>query len=358
MDPEELASGASLLPLTAADHGGLVNSIPTTFGQVNADGLFPTRGLSTPYVRIDIHDGVITALPVTEKGRPSTISSHGKGKAVIFEIPNISHEDSVLAADIREWLAYAQRTNVPEEALVNRVEERHRRNRLKFDITLEVMKISALKGLIVDGANQELYDLYAIFGVTQRVVYFNFADPDEDVPGKIEQVLGGTEDALINDTMTGVEARVAPEFYNKLIRHPSVEKYFQNTPAMYEMLLQQQRQNVNGAFRRTITIAGMTFKEYRAKVKMWGSDTTTRLIPATEGYANPVGTLDAHNTFVAPPLDIRELSGAAAGTDDLIHMTEEVMKHGGGLEWKYQANAVPIWKKMDLLTKLVDGEEP
>ena len=358
MDPEELASGASLLPLTAAEHGGLINSIPTTFGQVNADGLFPSRGLSTPYVRIDILDGVITALPVTEKGRPSTIARHGRGKGVIFEIPNISHEDSVLAVDLREWLAYASRTNTPDEAIVNRVEERHRRNRLKFDITLEVMKVSGLKGVIVDGAGDVLYDLWKVFDLEQRVVYFDLDNPNADIPAAIEEVIGGTEDALVNDTMTGVEARMAPEFYNKLIRHPSVEKYFQNTPAMYEMLLQQQRQNLAGAFRRTITIAGLTIKEYRAKVKMWGDEQTSRLIPATEGYANPVGTQDAHHTFVAPPLDVRELDGSVAGTDDLIHMTEEQMKHGGGLEWKYQANPLPIWQKPALLTKMVAGPRP
>lgn len=358
MDPEDLLSSGSLLPLTAAEHVGLINSIPTTFGQVNADGLFPERGLSTPYVRIDILDGVITALPVTDKGRPSSIARHGRGKGVVFEIPNISHEDSVLAHDLREWLAFAQRSNTPDEAIVNRIEERHRQNRLKFDITLEVLKLSALKGVIVDGAGDELYNLWDVFDVTQRVVYFDFANSSADIPAAIEAVIGGTEDALINDVMTGVEARVSPEFYNKLIRHASIEKYFANTPAMYDMLLQQQRQNVAGAFRRTITIAGLTFKEYRAKVKLWGADATSRLIQATEGFANPIGTQDAHATYVAPPLDVRELNGSAASVGDLIHLTEEPMKHGGGLEWKYQANPLPLWKKPSLLTKLVAGADP
>lgn len=359
MDPEDiLLGGTSALALTAAEHGGLINSVPTTFGQLNADGMFPARGLSTPFVRVDILDGLITALPVTPGGRPSTIARHGSGSGVIFEIPNISHEDSVLANDLREWIAYAQRTNVPDEAIVNRIEERHRRNRLKFDITLEVMKVSALKGQIRDGANTLLYDLYALFNVDQRIVYFDFADANFDVPGAIEEVIGGTEDALINDVMDGVEVRVAPEFYNKLIRHPSVEKFFATTPAMVQTLLNQQREKIAGGFRRKIEIGGITFREYRAKVKLWGDEGTTRLIGATEGYAYPTGTTDAHRTFVAPPLDIRELDGSAAGVDDLVHFSEEIKKHGEGLEWKYQANPLPIWQKPDLLTKLVDGEAP
>ncbi len=358
MDPEELLSGAAALPLIAAEHAGLINSIPTVFGQLNADGMFPARGLSTPFVRVDLLDGVITALPVTPGGRPSTIARHGGGKGVIFEIPNISHEDSVLANDLREWLAYAQRTNVPDEAIVNRIEERHRRNRLKFDITLEVMKVSSLKGQIRDGANELLYDLYDVFNVEQRVVYFDLDNPAFDVPGAIEAVVGGTEDVLINDVMDGLEARIAPEFYNKLIRHPSVEKYFANTPAMYEMLLQQQREKVAGGFRRKIEIGGLTFREYRAKVRLWGAEEATRLISATEGYAYPTGTQNAHVTYVAPPLDVRELNGSVAGVDDLVHFSEEVKKHGEGLEWKYQANPLPIWQKPTLLTKMVHGVDP
>lgn len=357
MDPELLMNEASALPLIAADHVGLVNSVPTTFGQVNADGLFPAAGLSTPYVRVDIIDGLITALPVTPGGRPSTIASHKPGSGVIFEIPNISHEDSVLANDLREWLAYAARTNTPEEAIVSRVETRHRRNRFKFDLTTEVMKLSALKGQIVDGAGTLLYDLFDTFKVEQRVVYFDFANNAADIPAAIEAVIGGTEDELVNDVMQGVEARVSPEFYNRLIRHPSITKYFEGTPLM-QQLLNQQRQTVAGGYRRTIEIAGMIFKEYRAKVVLWGAEAPSRLIGPDEGYANPTGTLDAHQTYVAPPLDVRELDGSAAGIDDLIHFSEEVMKHGAGLEWKYQANPLPLWKKPRLLTKLVAGADP
>lgn len=359
MDPEDiLQGGTSALALTAADHGAVINSIPTAFGQLNADGLFPPRGLSTPYVRLDILDGVITALPVTEGGRPSTLSRHEGARAVIFEIPNVSHEDSVLANDLRDWIAYAQRARVPEEALVNRIEERHRRNRLKFDITQEVMKMSALKGQIRDGANTLLYDLYQMFDVPKRVVYLDLDDDAFDVPEAFEAIISGTEDALVNDTMSGLEVRIAPEFYSKIIRHPSLERFYANTPAMLNLLLNQQRERAAEGFRRKIEINGVMVREYRAKVKLWGQENTSRLLEATEGVAYPTGTLDAHVTHAAPPLDVRELNGTAAGVDDLVHLTEEVKKHGEGLEWKYQMNALPIWQKPALLTQLVHGEDP
>nr|WP_314123479.1 major capsid protein [uncultured Brevundimonas sp.] len=358
MDPEDLPGNGMMLPFTAAEHGGLISSIPDTFGQLNADpNLFVEDGLDTPYVRIDMEDGVITALPVTDGGRPSTIARHGKGRGVIVEIPNVSHEDSVLADDLRKWNAYARRTNVPEEALLNKVETRHKRNRLKFDITREVMKMSALKGQIRDGANTLIYDLYKLFDVQKRVVYFDLNDPNFSVPEAFEQLISGTEDNLVNDTMDGLEVRIAPEFYTRIIRHPSLEKFFQNTPAMLQ-LLNIQREKTANSFRRVIDINGVMVREYRAKVKLWGDEGTTRLLGATEGVSYPTGTMESNVTYVAPPLDIRELGENAAGTDDLIHMTEEVMKHGAGLEWKYQMNALPIWQKPLLTTQMIDGEEP
>lgn len=358
MDPDELLNEGSALPYLASDHVGLINAIPATFGQLNADGMFPAEGLDTPYVRISMQNGVLRALPVTPGGRPSTLSRHGDGKSVIFEIPNISHEDSVLAADLRKWRALAARSRQPELILVDQIERRHRSNRLKFDITLEVMKWGALKGQIRDGANTLLYDLYDVFGLEQEVIYLDLDDEDFDLPAGIEAIVGGTEDRLINDVMSGVELRASPELYNKIISHPSLTKFYANTPAMLQ-LLNQQRQVVNGQYRRTINIAGLDIKEVRTKVRLWGSADDadpTRLVADGEGYAYPVGTFESQATYAAPPLDIREQG--AAGVDDLIHMTEEVMKHGAGLEWKYQMNALPIWQKPQLLTKVVIGAGP
>lgn len=358
MDPEELLDHGSVLPYLAAEHVGLINSLRPTFGQLNADGMFPTRGEDTPFVRIDMVNGVIRALPVTPEGRPSTIAGRHTAEGRIVEIPNVSHEDSVLAGDIRKWRAVAKRSRNPEETLVNKVEERHRRNRLKFDITQEVMKMGALKGQVVDGAGTLLYDLFKLFNVTPRTIYFDLSDPSTNVPDKIEEVIGETEDGLIDEVMDGVEVRVGPGFYNGLIRHPSIEKYYANTPAMLAQLLNQQREKVNGHFRRRIEIAGMVFKEYRPKVTLWGGGAPVRLVGNDEGHAYPTGTLDTHFTYAAPPLDIRELDGGSADEGDLIHMTMEQMKHGAGEEWKYQMNALPVWARPGLLTKLSAAAGP
>ncbi|HYD26975.1 major capsid protein [Brevundimonas sp.] len=356
MDPEVL-EGASALPFLAADHVASINTIPSTFGQLNADGMFPAEGLPTAFVEIIIENGVIRALPATPDGRPSSIARHEKSSSIILKIPNVSHEDSVMAVDLRDWLAMARRSRDGEDTLAGFVEKRHRRNRLKFDMTLEVMKMGALKGLIKDGAGDTLYDLNSIFGVTRKTVYFDLANTSTNVAEKIEEVVAWIEDHLINETANGIEARVSPEFMTALINHASFQKYFLQTPEAQALLAVGRSQSANGFSRTFDTRAGLVLREYRARYTPWGADSTVRLIDEGEGHAYPTGTIDVERTYVAPPIDMAEL-GSVGDTADLIHMTVEPMKHGRGEEWAYQMNALPVWSQPALVVDLDDGADP
>lgn len=353
MDPEVL-EGASALPFLTADHVASVNSILPTFGALIADGMFPIEPLSTKYIRIEISDGIIRALPVTPGARPSTIARGEKPSSIILEIPNVSHEDSVMADDIRDWLALAARSRDPEDTLAQKIEKRHGRNRLKFDMTREVMAFGALKGLIVDGAGNELYNLNDIFGVTQEVVFFDLGNSSTNVAAKVEEVVSTIEDNIVDETSTGIEARVSPEFFSAFIGHASFEKYYLGTPGARELLTQGRSQPApGGGYRRRFdTQAGLVLIEDRQRYNKWDG-TNTRMVADGEGWAYPAGTRDTHHTYVAPPIDMRELDGGVAD-GELIHMSTETMKHGMGEEWKYQMNALPVWARPNLVVKLDD----
>lgn len=353
--PDEVFNAAASLPYSAAELVTSINSLPAVFGQLNADPtLFPVESLDTSFIRIEIDGGTIRALPATPGGRPSTIARHDQPKGKVLEIPNVSHEDSLDAVLLRSWYALVNRSRDPEARMATLIERRLNVDRLKFDLTQEIMKITSIKGQITDGAGTVLYDLHEVFDLQQRVVYFALDNEATNVRDKIEEVYGGTEDAVTNETMDGVEAYVSREFYNKLISHKSIEKYFAGTPAMVELLNQRNASaDGTGRRRRQIELGGVLFREYRDQVTYWGADVKTRLLSPTEGYSVPTGTQEGSATYVAPPLDVRELDGAVASyDDDLIHISEEIAKHGNGVEWKLQMNALPIWQRPALTAKL------
>jgi hypothetical protein len=340
-----------VLPYTNVELTAAVNNLPPTFGRLAAAGLFPPEGLASAMVEIDIENGVISALPVTNDGKPSTIAKRDTGKALFFKVPNISHLDSIMAGEIRNMLMIFNRTKLPA-TLANLMNKRlSQRMRPKFDITLELMRMSSLKGQIIDGAGTVLYDLFTAFNITPQSVTFNFSSDTFDVRGACGQVIGLMEDNLSDEVMSGVKAYVDSAFMDKLTTHPKVEKFYANWQAAEEM--SNPKRGEDGSYRpRTFMFGNLFFEEYRANVPMWGGG-NQRIIDANTGHAFPMGTIDSHATYAAPPLDVRELDGSAASTDDLIHITTELLKHGEGQELKGQMNALPLWRRPKLLVKLV-----
>ncbi len=326
-----------------------INVLPPLSTRLADAGMFPVDGLASALVEVDIENGVISALPITQDGKPSTVARRETPNAKIFKIPNVSHEDSMMAAEIRSMLAIFERTKKPA-TMASIMNKRLARLRLKHDLTLELMRVSALKGVLIDGAGTVIYNFFTAFGITPTVISLGLTDPTSDVLAKVGSVVGVMEDALSDEVMTGVKVYVDTLFFNALVSHPNVNKFWLNWDAAQK--LANPLRGESGQYRpRNFEFGGILFEEYRWNVPMWGG-TSMRIIEANTGYAFPMGTIDSHVTYAAPPLDIRVLDGEPADEGDLIHVTTEPLKHGAGLELKGQMNPLPMWRRPALLVKL------
>ena len=113
-----------------------------------------------------------------------------------------------------------------------------------------------------------------------------------NVQAKCREVLRDIETELKGETMNGVLALVSPGFFDKLIGHGKVEdayKYFSSTGA----------QPLREDTRRRFPFSGIVFEEYNATVTL-STGATETLIPAGEGIAFPLGTMDTFVTYGAP----------------------------------------------------------
>jgi len=344
-------SGGVTMPFTDIELTAAINQLPTPFGQMTAEGFFPAEPLATPYFEIDIINDVISALPVTDGG-PATVSRHGSTEARIFKVPQIEHQDDVLARDILGWQALAARSRTPE-TLANLVNRRLLNFKRKFNLTWELMRITAVKGVVVDGKGKTIIDLYDAFGLTKKIVYFDLGNAAADIQAACDLVYQLIAIDLSDEVMTHVECRVSSQFFTKLIQHAKVEKYWLN--AQQALQLANIVRGQDGGYQpRMFEFGNIRFIEYPAIIPMWGGS-SSRLVAQGKGHAYPAGTLDTHVTYVAPPEDIRVLDGSAADVTDAIHVTTEPLKHGKGVEMLGQMNAVPIWRRPKLLVELDDG---
>jgi hypothetical protein len=140
--------------------------------------------------------------------------------------------------------------------------------------------------------------------------------------------------------MTGALALVSPGFFDKLIGHAKVEeayKYFSSTGA----------QPLREDTRRRFPFAGIVFEEYNATVTLSTGSTET-LVPAGEGIALPLGTLDTFVTYGAPANLIETVNTIGLP----MYARQLARPNGSAIEVKTEASVLPVNKRPRLAVKI------
>lgn len=341
-------NGAHNWPFTGNDYTLAINELPALWGALGRAGMFPAEPLATDYVRIDIENDVIYALPVGK-----SVARNGSAKGILIPIPSIIHYDNILAADIKNMLSLAMRSGERGlETLANQLNKKLVLFKKKFELTWEIQRITALKGIVMDGQPSEIINLFTTFDVTQKKVFFDLSSATSDIKGHCRRVRDLIVHDLSDETMEIIEAEVSPEFFDKLVQHAKVEKFYQNSENF--AALANMAQGREGNYRRREFLhENILFKENPAIVPFKSGPAP--LIAANKGHAYPSGTSDSHVTYIAPPDDIRELDGSPASVEDAIHITDKWLDHGEGLELKGQMNALALWRRPKSLVELDAG---
>jgi hypothetical protein len=317
---------------TNAELTAAINAFPVQWGRIGQMGLFPARGVPSRSVIIEEMSGSLAVLPSHEWGGEGTVAGKTSRRTVAFAIKQTVHEDNVMPGDVQDVRGFGiEGLNT----VASEVARRLQRMRAKHDITLEWKRMGALKGQVTNGDGSVIADLFQSFGVTQVSVDFQLGSPSTSVLGKCAQVINQIEDNLKGDTMTGVTALVAPEFYSALVEHPKVQDAYKFHSEAAARLGQDMRAG--------FTFGGITFIEYRATVS------GNRLIAAGQGHAFPVGTVDTFGTYFAPA-DFNE----TVNTVGLPFYVKQWEREGGrGIVLHTQCNSLPLCHQPAVLVRLL-----
>ena len=90
-----------------------------------------------------------------------------------FTIPHIPHDDVVLPEEVQGIRAFGSETEL--QAMANVITDHLQNMRNKHAITLEHLRMGALKGNILDSDGSTLYNLYNEFEITPKTVNFALA---------------------------------------------------------------------------------------------------------------------------------------------------------------------------------------
>lgn len=322
----------NLVSLTRA-----INILPNNYGRVREMGLMPESGVRSRTVLVEEQNGVLNLLPTLPPGSPGTQNRMGKRTIRSFTIPHIPHDDVILPGEYEGIRAFG--TESETEALASLMNRHLQAMRNKHAITLEHLRMGALKGIILDADGSTLYNLYTEFGISPKTVDFVLDSSATDVAAKCREVLRYVEDNLKGEVMTEIRCLISAEFFDALIAHKSVKEVYLNHAAAVQML--------GGDPRKEFRFGGMIFEEYRG-VATDAAGTSRRFIASGEGHAFPMGTNQTFETLFAPADFIETVNTLGIP----LYAKQEERKFGRGIDIHTQSNPLPICYRPGVLVKV------
>lgn len=340
-----------VFPFTSLQLSDSVNRIPNNYGLLNALGLFPSEGSVSEIVEITIEDGTIRVLAAKERGAPGMSNDRVAPKKLFVQVPHFPMEDLILPRDLQGVLVTDGRTKQPN-TLVREMNKRLTTIRNKHAITLEWMRMGALKGLVTDGDAVQQIDLYDFFGITKLTIDFLLGTAGTDIISLCTQLRQSIDTNLKGETRTRIEVLVSSSFFNKFVQHAKVEKFWINWQAAGQ-LANPSLIKAGGQYGRVFEFQQIVWREYygTAPVATGGAGSalvSTPFVPVDYGYAYPSGTMNMFETWNAPANDIRVVN--QPGQD--IWISPKVLDHGEGVELKSQSNCLALVKRPEALVEV------
>jgi Phage major capsid protein E len=314
-----------------------INILPNNYGKIRELNLMPGKGVRTRSVIVEEKNGVLNLLPTQPPGSPGTVGERGKRTVRSFTIPHIPHDDVILPAEYEGIRAFGSETDMA--ALAQVMNDHLQTMRNKHAITLEHLRMGALKGVILDADGSIIYNLYTEFDITQKSVDFLLGTDTTNIQTKCFEVVRHIEDNLMGEVMSGVRSLVSQEFFDKLISHDNVKSVFENHTAAIDRL--------GGDPRKNFPFGGIIFEEYRGTATD-SEGAARRFIADGEGHAYPEGTMNTFKTIFAPA-DFIETANTL-GLE--LYAKQEPRKFNRGIDLHTQSNPLPLCYRPGVLVKV------
>jgi hypothetical protein len=291
---------------------------------------------------IEVRNHSLVLVPTSAWREPAPTGSAIKRKAYALNIPHTAWADSVLAIDVMGIRKFG--TDNIYETVQEKVLDKLQQARDNFDATDEYRQLSAVKGVVLDSdTTSTLFDSFTFFGITQKTVNFAFANPATDVRKVVRDIKRHIEKNLFGETVTGYRAFVGPEFFDKLIEHPSVKEALLGWQAA-SVLLKDARAT-------GFEIEGVVFEEYTGRVSATDGSTTVPFLPNGEGLVVPLGTRNTFKRYLAPAARVDTIN--TLGKAYYAWQTPRIDQTG--IDIHVESNTLPICLRPQLLVKLTNS---
>lgn len=199
--------------------------VPTLLGDL---GIFTEYGISTPTMMIERKSNQLSLVPAAPRGGLGQPLATGGRKLIPISAIHLPQRDAIMADVVYGVREFGSETEV--QAMQNVVRERQVQMKEQLDLTLEYHRVGALKGLVLDAdGSTTLLDIYALFGFTQEVQFWNIATANSgaDTKAKAIALKRLIRSKLGGKTFKRVRVICSAGFFDKLVAHDSMKAAYE-----------------------------------------------------------------------------------------------------------------------------------
>lgn len=261
--------------------------VPNLLGSLNIFDPVPVRQRN---IMVDRIDGGLTLIPTSADGAAPASLAREDRDAVSLKTTRLAKEFTLYAHEIDGIRAFGSETELMQ--VQREYDRRMGRVRNDMEVTHEHHRLGALQGLLLDANGVDVIYDYS--------VEFNEAIP---AAGSFELDVATTDVAAIcrgisrgmarsgkgNLAGATIHSLAGDAFYDQLVAHPNVEKFYLNQSEARAL------RQAQGQVFESFTFGGITFHNYRGS-----DDNATVAVPVDEAKFFPVGGRDVFQQIMSP----------------------------------------------------------
>jgi hypothetical protein len=261
-----------------------INSLPFAPGRAGTIINWNESGVATTSVMIEEKAGVITLVNPSPRGGVGDAIPKTKRTGRIVAIPHYQINDAIYADEVQGVREFGQEQSVA--TVQGTVNDRMAELTTDLDVTLELQRVGAVKGIILNADGSTLVNLFTEFGVTQEAeVAFDLSNATPAAGAlrkKVAQVVRLTQNNLGGSPIVGIHAFCGDAFFDDLLANVEVRASYLQTPmasVLRDGYVYPNNLKVYGAFE----FGGIVWENYR------GSNGTTPFFDTDKCSIFPMG---------------------------------------------------------------------
>lgn len=253
-------------------------------------GIFTPRPSRTRDVFIERRSQTLSLIPTSAIGENPTPHAVAQRNGVSLRTVRLAKEATIYAESVQGVRAMGSETEletVQTEFLRNMAEVRD-----DMELTHEHHRLGAIKGIVLDSdGSTVIYNFWTEMGISQPTeVDFELDSTSTDVRAKCKSIVRAVRRGAKGALPPGAEihALAGDAFYDALVSHPEVEKFYLNQVAARELA-------ASGAAFESFRFEGITFHNYQGT-----DDNSTVAVGTDKVHFFPVGGRDVFQVAYAP----------------------------------------------------------